>query len=413
MPDFRFKAIDAQGKVVNGVSSAQDPTGLSAILQGQGLFLMESDEVHPPAAVAAAEAPPKKSLLRWRRGDKVSLKDLSFLTAQMSIMIRSALPIVESLELLAAQTVHPKLKAILKEISRSVSEGLPLSQAFARYPEVFDDVYVSLLAAGEIGGDLDQMLDRLSSHLAFRVKMAQSIRSVLAYPLIVVLTTMGVVSFLVLFVLPTFMEIFKQLAIELPLPTKILMFVSEGLRRFWWVVILAAAGARLSFKGWLKDPENVRRFARFQLGLPVIGTLIQNIVMTRTLRTMGSLMDSGVSIMKCLELSRASAGNPIFSDLLDDVALDVRDGKTLSSSFAQSPFIPPVVIGMIATGERTGTLPEVVSRVAAFYETETESAIKDLFAALEPLFILGLGLMVGGVAVSVLMPLFDVAQGVK
>ena len=415
MPQYRFKAIDAAGKVVTGVSSAPDEDNLSGILQGQGLFLMESSEAEAAGAGVEAASPGQQAaasvpLKLPFRGKKVSPKSLSFLTSQLYIMVRSSLPLLESINLLAAQTVDPTLRETMRSVARGVSEGLPLSAAFSKHPDVFDEVYISLLAAGEMGGELDKMLERLAAYQAFRVKLAQSIRSALAYPLVVLSVTMIVVMFLLFFVLPTFMQIFVELNIPLPWTTRTLIFASDFVRGYWWALALAAVASWFWFKRWIKSPINARRAARLQLALPVIGPLTQNIVMTRTLRTMGSLVASGVSILKCLELSRSSSGNPIYADFLEKVAADVREGRTVSESFAQNKLIPPMVIGILSTGERTGQLPEVIARVAEFYESETETSIKNLFVVLEPAFILGLGLMVAGVAVSVLMPLFGMMQ---
>lgn len=419
MPDFRFKAIDATGKVVKGQSSAQDPANLARILQEQGLFLMESDEAIVVVETPAAAKPKGKGFNRSikvplpKRKGQITLKEVSFLTSQLAIMIRSALPILESLELLAAQAANPEMKAVLKDITTAVSEGLPLSQAFARHPKLFDEIYISLLAAGEISGELDEMLDRLSAHLTFQIKLRSSIRSVLAYPAVVVSVSIAVVGFIIVFVLPTFMEVFTQLEIELPLPTRILIMVSEAIRTWWHAMSAAVFAAFLGFKHWLREPDNLRRATRWQLDTPIIGPLTRNIVLTRMLRTMGSLIASGISITKSLEIARSAAGNIIYSDIMEKVAHDVHEGKPMSQSFAESPYIPPVVIGMIATGERTGTLPDIISRVADFYEAETDTSIKDLFSAIEPIFIVGLGVMVGAMAVSVLLPMFDVAQGIK
>jgi type II secretory pathway component PulF len=424
MPEYTFKAINAQGKVVNGVSSAQNQQTLAGILQDQGLFLMESAEKASEAAFASNVPHPdddplaapgfksKQFKFPWP-AKKINLKDVAFLTAQLAIMVRSALPIMESLELLTAQAHKPGLKALLQDVGHRVSEGEPLSAAFASHPKTFDEVYISMLSAGEASGDLDMMLERLASHLNFHLKLTQSIRSVLMYPAIVIMTASAVIGFLVVFVLPTFMEVFAQLSIELPLPTRILIYISELLRQWWWVGLLSLFGAFSLFKVWLRNPNNLRIAHHWQLKTPILGELTKNIILTRTLRTMGSLIESGISVLKSLELSKAAAGNLVFSDLLQKVHDDVREGKGLSWAFAQSPHIPPVVVGMMATGERTGTLPEIIKRVAEFYEAETETSIKNLFSALEPIFIVGLGIMVGSIAVSVLLPMFDMAQGIQ
>jgi type IV pilus assembly protein PilC len=414
MPEYEFKAVDGQGQFTSGVSSALNTDTLGRILKEQGLFLMETVELggrRAPGADAAGAAMARLRAL-WPK-PKVSLKDVTFCTAQLSIMVRSALPILESLEILAEQAPNPAFQALLKEVGRAVSEGTPLSAAFAKHPQTFDSIYVSLLAAGEASGGLDAMLDRLTAHLDFNVRLNQKIQSALVYPVIVMLVAFSVIGFLVTFVLPTFAEVFVQLNIELPWPTRALLWGGALLRARWYVFLLGAGGAWWAFITWVKDPRHARTVDGLLLSLPLIGKLTRNIVLTRVLRTLGSLLESGISILKSLELAKAAAGNRVFQDLLEKVSHDVREGKVLSASLAQGPEIPKVVIGMIATGEKTGTLPLVISRVALFYESETDAAVKNIFAAMEPLFIVVLGIMVGGIAVSVLLPMFDMAGGIK
>lgn len=414
MPEYEFKAVDAAGKFISGVSNAQDTTTLGRILHDQGLFLMETVELGGGKAPAAQAADRLLARLRaLRPKPKVKLKDVTFCTAQLSIMIRSALPILESLEILADQAPNETFQALLKDISAGVSSGLPLSKAFARHPDTFDTIYVSLLAAGEASGDLDVMLERLAAHLDFNVKLNSKIQSALLYPVIVILVALAVLTFLVAFVLPTFAEIFVQLNIVLPWPTRALLYGGAVLRQFWWVILLSGMGAWFAFRAWARAARNAETVDAALLRLPLIGTLIRNIVLTRVLRTLGSLLESGVTILFSLELAKSAAGNRIFQNLLEKVGNEVREGKVLSASLSQSPFIPKVVIGMIATGEKTGTLPEVINRVAGFYEAETDTAVKNIFTALEPLFIVVLGIMVGGIAISVLLPMFDMAGGIQ
>jgi len=413
MPEYEFKAVDNHGKFVSGVSSATDPATLGRILQDQGLFLMETVEVggKVPAAERAGALLAKLRALKPK--PKISLKDVTFCTAQLAIMIRSALPILESLEILSDQAPNATFRDLLKTVGKDVSEGMPLSKAFARHPETFDTIYVSLLAAGEASGDLDIMLERLAAHLDFNVKLNSKIQSALLYPAIVIMVALAVLTFLVTFVLPTFAEIFVQLHIVLPWPTRALIYGGAVLRESWYLFILAAMAAWFIFRAWAKSPRNAEVVDRALLRLPLIGVLIRNIVLTRILRTLGSLLESGVTILFSLELAKAAAGNKIFSNLLEKVGVEVREGKILSVSLSQSEYIPKVVIGMIATGEKTGTLPEVINRVAGFYEAETDTAVKNIFTALEPLFIVALGIMVGGIAISVLLPMFDMAGGIQ
>ncbi len=418
MPEYQFKAMDAGGKVVFGTSSASDQDGLSEILRGQGLFLMEcavNASGHSSAAGAGqtVEAPRGRFALPRRR-KRVKLEDVSFFTTQMSVMLQTGLPILESLELLASQTRSPEFRKMLLEIAETVSHGQSLSTAFRRHPEVFDDVYVSLMSAGEASGRLDVMLSRLADYLEFRLTLRRKVRSALLYPAIVITTAMAVVIFMLVFIIPTFVEVFKELGVSLPLPTRILIKVSELVRGYWYLG-LAGAGLAIGAHMWRmrRSPAYANRVDRLILATPIIGELVRNITLTRILRTMSSLLESGVTILRTLDLAKEASGNSVFRALLEKVAVEVRDGKVMSVALAESEHVPKLVISMMATGERTGTLPTVINRVSAFYESETNSSISNLFSALEPIFIVVLGIMVGGIAITVLLPMFDLARGIQ
>ncbi len=416
MPLFQYKAVDDKGKAVSGSSNAQSLESLADVLKGQGLFLTEGSVVEeqvPAKPEPSASASFVEAVSQMAGPAKVSPKDLAIFTTQLSVMVRTALPILESLEILARQNKNPAFKAVLQELSRRVREGQPLSTAFSRHPEVFDQIYISLLAAGEASGKLDVMLERLSAHLEFRVQLNQKVRAALLYPTIVVMTAVAVVAFLVVFILPTFMEVFSQFDIALPLPTRILILVSESVRKGWVLWLLGILVGWWYIRRWLTDPTHTKMVHTLQLKIPVAGELVRNIVMTRVLRTLGALTASGVPILKALKLAQASADNVVFHELLGRVFDNVREGKGLTPALAGSHYVPDAVIGMIATGEKTGTLPEVLNKIAGFYEAETDSSIKNLFSAMEPIFVILLGLVVGAIAVSVLLPMFDLAQGIE
>jgi type IV pilus assembly protein PilC len=257
------------------------------------------------------------------------------------------------------------------------------------------------------------MLDRIAAHLQFRVALAEKVRSALLYPSIVIATSLAVVAFLVIFILPTFLQVFSQFDLVLPLPTRVLVFVSN-LVRHWWVLHLLIIVTLWGYaRNWLMDPLHTKIVHSLQLEIPYLGPLVRNIVMTRILRTLGALVEAGVPIIRSLHLAGDSAGNVVFHDLLVRVQDSVAQGKGLAASLGGSLYVPPTVIGMIATGEKTGTIPEVLKKVADFYESETDSAIRNLFAVIEPVFVLVLGVLVGGIAVSILLPIFQLSEGFK
>lgn len=415
MPRFRYQAIDNKGKKSGGAADAPDVKALAEVLHGQGLFLVgaTAEKETEPAHTGDGDASTAVKDLAGARGQTVPLELVSMFTSQLAIMVRTALPLMESLTSLGRQQTHPTFKAIILEIGRGVQQGQTVSSCCSRYPKVFDEVYISLLAAGEASGNMHTMLERLADYLQFQRDLRNKVRSALLYPTIVIFTAFAVVAFLVLFIMPTFAEVFSQFDLTLPLPTKILLGISAHLRATWYFYCLGASGAWWYFSTWLSRPTNVKTIHTFQLDLPVVGPLVRNIVLTRTLRTLAALVGSGVPILKSLDMAKASAGNVVFHDLLVQVHQSASEGRGLASALAQSPYFPELVSNMVANAEKTGTLPEALTKMSDYYEHETDTAIKDLFSVLEPLFVVGLGIIVAGIAVAILMPIFELGNAIQ
>ncbi len=401
MPIFQYKAMDRSGKLIAGSAEAADFAALAQALQSSNLFLIKAS---PQAEVRRAQAP---SGAPGPGGRRVPLRSISFLTGQLAVMMRSAVPAIEALESLTLREGNETLRAALTDIQNRLKRGESLSQAFSRHPECFDAVYVNLVAAGEAQGDVPAVLDRIDSHLVFQAELQHRIRSVLLYPAIVVLSAIVVVLFILFFVMPTFVEVFRQFDAPLPAATRALLAVSTNLRGFWYVYLGLPVAAALLARRWLKDPRNRARLDRLFLELPVAGPMVQAVVLTRMLRTLATLSQGGIPILSALELTRAAVGNRLFEEILDKVSLRVSEGKGIASALSQNPYVPLVVSNMVATAERTGTLPEVLNKVADYYERRTETAMRDLFTALEPNFVGVLGLIVAGIAVCVLLPIFN------
>ncbi|MBI3552835.1 MAG: type II secretion system F family protein [Elusimicrobia bacterium] len=412
MPSYRYKAMDRNGQQVTGSSSAASLDDLTAILKTQQLFLIEGKEEKKDADKAYASAESAVEGVA-KSDDSASLKTVALFTTELAIMVRTALPILEALNTLASQQQDAAFKLVLLEVAKSVREGKPLSAAFARYPKIFDEIYVGLLAVGEAGGTMGSMLQRIERYLEFRLELKAKIRSALLYPSIVVLTAFCVVVFLVLFILPTFMEIFSQLEVPLPWSTRLLLFLSAHFRTWWTFYLPGLFFAWLFLTNWISELAHRKKLEALLLELPVLGPLVTAVVLTRVLTTLSALMTSGVPILKSLSLARAAAGNAVFDDLFGAVYRDASEGKGLASALAASPYFPQSVTHMIANAERTGNLPEVLDEVAAHYGKEVDVTLKDLFTVLEPSFVVFLGLMVGGIAVSVLLPIFELAGAIQ
>lgn len=411
MPLYTYKAIDSKGKQQTGSAEAPTHESLGETLKAKGLFLMEAKLAAPrrppeppgPAPRSSGSQPPARS---------VPLNALVVFTSEFSIMLRTGFPLNTALNVLTRQQKHPELKRVIAELDRSIQQGKSLSSAFSQFPRVFDSIYTALLSSGEAGGNVPAMLERLSAYLTFRRELRSKIQSALLYPLMIMLTGMGVALFLVLFILPNFAAMFAQMQTELPLPTRMLLGFSQNLRTWWWLYGLAAAAAALAARVWLAVPANALAVERLQLRLPVVGQLIRNIVMTRILRTLGALVAGGVPILESLKLAGKAASHAVFYHILERVHKNASEGKGLATALTNDPFFPIMAADMIANAELTGTLPEVMSQISDYYEKETDRAIRNVFALIEPLFVVLIGLMVGAIAVCILLPIFQMDQAI-
>ncbi len=413
MPRYSYKAVDARGKVATGVSTAESLEALTRVLGQQGLFLMEGREDKSPAP-AAAPVPSARPLPNSAKLAKaVKVEELAAFTQQFSMSIKGALPLLETVQTLAQQQTNPTLQAVLYAVSDDIQHGQPISQAMARFPTVFDGVYCSMVSVGEATGKLVDVLQRLVNYLEFQRQLRSRLRSALLYPAVVIITALAVCVFLIMFVIPTFAEIFAQFNIELPLPTKVLLAVSRNACDYWFFYFLAIFLTFNFGKGWLTDRRNRHIVDPLILRIPVVGVLARNVALTRILRTLSALVTAGTPILKALELTRAVAGNAVFEELIDDVARNVSQGKGISPALARHPHFPRIVANMIGNSEKTGQVAEVLENAANFYDAMTENSIKDLFSVIEPVFIVVLGAMVSGIALCVLLPMFNLGQGLE
>ena len=417
MTVFLYKAVDSQGNVVKGTADAPTHESLSEILKKRGLFLMESqlERITPRASTAknnlVQKAQNKFQATYWKLPfsgrEKAPLDAVSIFSTQFAIMLKTGLPIADAMHSLGRQQANPYFKSVVLDVTDKVQSGQSISSAMMPYSNVFDHVYVSLVTAGETSGNMPLMLERISSYVNFQRELKAKVRSALLYPTMILLTSCAVVSFLVVFILPTFAAMFKEMSMALPWPTRFLLGVSTHLRHWWFMYTVVAAGIWIYLYRWISDPTHFKPIHTIQLDLPVIGSLMRNIVMTRVLRTLGALVSSGVPILHSLELAGESADNLVFHDILQRVHQNASEGKGLSVGLFNNPYIPEQVAQMIENGEKTGTLPDVLNKISEFYEKETDTALRNVFAVIEPVFVIVLGSVIAGIAISILLPIFQ------
>jgi type IV pilus assembly protein PilC len=338
---------------------------------------------------------------------RVKPKELAIFTRQLSVMISSGLPLIQTLEILAAQQDNKGFAAVLTRIRAAVEGGSTLSGAFQRHPKVFDPLYTNMLEAGEAGGVLEGVLQRLSSYIEKAVKLRAAVKSALIYPTAVVLIATGVIVLLLWKVVPIFATLFAGLNATMPLPTRVVIGLSGFVVRFAWLIALLAVGVPAGLKRYHATPRGREVLDGIILKLPVLGMLMRKIAVARFSRTLSTLITSGVPMLESLDITARTAGNAVIEKAITNVRAEVEAGHTVADPMRRSGVFPNMAVQMVEVGEQTGALDSMLGKVADFYEDEVDVAVKDLLAAMEPMIIVFLGVAVGGIVISMYLPLFS------
>jgi len=340
-------------------------------------------------------------------GGGVTAKEMAIFTRQLSTMIDAGLPLVQSLEILATQQENKTFQKTLTGVRTQVESGSTLANALRQFPKVFDDLYTNMVEAGETGGILDGVLQRLATYIEKNVKLKAAVKSALIYPSAVIIIMTLIVFGLMKWVVPTFVKLFLDLGVDLPLPTRIVMNISWVVQDFWWLMGLAAIGIALAIRAYYHTTGGRYVIDSIMLRIPLIGILLRKIATARFCRTLGTLLSSGVPILDGLTITARTSGNAVIERALMAVRKAVEEGRTLVEPLKASAVFPAMVSQMIGVGEQTGALDAMLSKIADFYEEEVDTAVKDLLTAMEPLILLILGVVVGGIVISLYLPLFD------
>jgi type IV pilus assembly protein PilC len=359
------------------------------------------------ASKEAAENDRAVTPSKEKKAGKVKPKDLAIFTRQFSVMIDAGLPLVQCLEILASQQQNQKFAAALKGVCVSVEGGATLANSLRLYPRMFDDLYTNMVEAGEAGGILDGILRRLSTYIEKSVKLKRAVTSAMIYPVSVLLIAGGVIFLLLWKVVPIFAELFKGLGATLPLPTRVVIALSHGVVQFGWIVIGVGVTLVFLLARYYRTESGRITIDRLTLLVPVLGMLMRKIAVARFTRTLGTLITSGVPMLEAMEITARTAGNAIIEQAILAVRTAVERGETIVDPLRATDVFPNMVVQMIGVGEQTGALDAMLQKVADFYEDEVDAAVRDLLTAMEPMMILFLGTVVGGVVISMYMPLFS------
>jgi type IV pilus assembly protein PilC len=395
MPSFEWRGRTRAGQSRQGVLVADSRSAAEAMLrrdQIQVQNLREKREIR----------------LLPRLPQKVSSKRLAIFTRQFSVMLDAGLPLVQCLEILGTQEENRTFRGIIQQVQKDVEQGSSLAEAMRRHPKAFDDLFVNMVAAGEAGGILDIILQRLATFLEKITKLKAQVKSALIYPASVIAIAIGVVWIIMRFVIPTFAQLFAGLGGEMPWITRVVVGLSNFLGRWSWLVAIALFAGFGFLRYWHKTERGKRVIDGFLLKIPIIGMLLRKIAVARFCRTLSTLTSSGVPILDGLQITARTAGNAIIEDAVMAVRKSVEEGKSVSEPLAETKVFPPMVVQMINVGEQTGALDQMLSKIADFYEEEVDTAVAGLMKLIEPLLITFLGVVIGVIVAAMYLPLYSV-----
>ena len=402
MATFTYEAVDPSGRVVKNRVEADSEQAVLAKLHEQQFHVVSLGEAKAAAKVRLAGG----------KGQKIKLQTLVVFSRQFATMIDAGIPIIKCLDILETQTKEDAMKAVINATRKDVKGGLSLTDALAKHPQAFSKLYVNMIRAAEIGGILDVILDRLAGFLEKEMEIRGKIKSAMMYPTIVLCFAGFMVLALFLFVLPRFKEIFLSMNVEMPPVTMALFSAGDWLQAYWWMVLLLGAGGFIGFKQYGKTAGGRYQVDKLKLRVPIFGDLSLKLSVARFCRTFGTLIASGVPMMRSLEIIGETSGNAVLAESIANARTSIREGAKISQPLASSGLFPAMVTHMIDVGEETGRLSEMLVKVADFYDDEVDAMVKGLTSLIEPMLIVFMGVLVGFIAIAVMTPIFKLVSSI-
>jgi type IV pilus assembly protein PilC len=398
MPSFTYTARATNGELKSATIDAANKEDVVAQLRRQRLTVVKVDE----------EAKKVKA-----KGGSIKMRDIVIFTRQFSTMINSGLPLVQALDILAKQSENPTLQSVTRAVVFDVESGHTVADALGKHPKAFSDLYVNMVAAGEAGGILDTILMRLAVFMEKNDALVRKVKGAMIYPGVIMTVAFGAVVILLVFVIPVFQTMFASVGLALPLPTRIVIGLSSFLRGYWWLIGASVGALYFGTKKYYATPNGKLNLDKAMLAMPVLGDVLRKSAVSRFTRTLGTLISSGVSILDGLEITAKTSGNRVIQDAIMESRASIAGGDTIAAPLQKSQVFPPMVISMIAVGESTGGLDEMLTKIADFYDEEVDAAVSGLLSLLEPLMIVWLGVVVGGMVVAMYLPIFDMINAVQ
>jgi type IV pilus assembly protein PilC len=401
MPTFAYSGRTRGGETVTGERIADTMNAAVAALRREQIMVTRIDAAKAPKTAAAAK--PKAG----KTGGKAPTKNLAIFTRQFSVMIDAGLPLVQCLEILGKQEPHKGFSATILKVREDVEAGAALADAMKKHPKTFDPLYSNMIAAGEAGGILDTILKRLAVYIEKSVKLKGEVKSAMIYPIAVIVIAGIVVAAILWKVIPTFAALFSGLGAELPLPTRMVIAASGMIVSYGWLGIIGIGVLGYLFKNYYATAKGRHVIDAITLKLPILGNILRKVAVARFCRTLSTLLASGVPILDGLDITARTAGNVIIEDAIQVTRTSIERGETISAPLRETKVFPSMVVQMINVGETTGALDAMLSKIADFYEEEVDTAVAGLLTLMEPVMIAFLGLIVGGIVISMYLPIFD------
>jgi type IV pilus assembly protein PilC len=407
MPDtFQYKVKDNKtGKVVEGSLEAENAQLVVSKLRSMGYTPIEIQQTGGAKLARELKIP--------GFSDRIKLKEVAVFSRQFATMINSGLSLLRALYILSEQTESKPLADVVTQVRMDVERGSSLSASLAKHPKAFNRLYVAMVRAGEVGGALDSVLMRLAETIEKQVELRRKVKSAMTYPVVVGVLVLVIVTGMLLFVIPMFQNIYKELGGKLPAPTQMLINISNFLRTYWYLIFGIEIGGAIAFKKWINSEDGRKRWDAIKLKVPVFGKLLTKTALARFSRTLSALVRSGVPILESLDIVADTSGNHVVSVAVHDTQQAVKRGEPLSKKLEDHAVFPPMVVQMMAVGEETGALDEMLDKIADFYDQEVEATVDALTSLIEPILIVVMGVCVGGMIISLYLPMFNIIKLIK
>lgn len=393
--NYQYRVRDPLGNVHNGTIEATSLEDATQQLRRDGFHVLDVDEADGSGGLFAT---------------RISRSEIIYATAQLAIMVDTGITLSSALGGVLEQEQNPALRKVLNELKHAVEAGEDFSAALARHPKCFDKTYVSLVKASEATGTLGPMLDRIANYLRKELETRSKVRAAMAYPAVMLLLAVGVTIFLLTYILPKFTPLFKSKGMDLPAPTKLMMAISDAITGYWYLWVAGAAGLVAGYVLAKRTESGRRMFDLVKINLPILGSMFRKVTISRSIRTLGTMLASGVPMLDSLKLCAEVAGNYYYEQLWEKVRDEVTAGKRICEVLQGSPLLPRVLVQMIASGEETGKLHYVLERVSTYYDQEVETALKTTTSLIEPVMITAMGFVIGSIGLALLLPIFSLSK---